>query len=327
MINPIQQLEEELTGVRQQTLSLAGELKASYLKYLQVLGDCMQKQLILSAYQICIQAYPKQFLALSVNDRQRIQTKLKDLTHHSHSQITEILERVPPSPPQERVNKLPDLMEKVLKELGVEHFEDAYDDDEEEEGNEDYDFEGEQAEEYLEEELEEEAVSPFAQLIQAEEDQGIDASTIEDPAILLQWYQGVEYGLKELFAQLSKDTNQVLQDYQVLPNKVPEKLMEMVLNTNDGPSHNRRAPHILNVMVEASPKGGKKKQRKLIKIIAIRLKLSEIEFSTPLLTRHKNKIRELLTQVKGLDQQKQKIERRKTIAEADLAWRSIWFEE
>jgi hypothetical protein len=325
MINPIQQLEEELTGVNQQTLSLAGELKASYLKYLQVLGDCMQKQLILSAYQICIQAYPKRFLALSVNDRQRIQTKLKELTRNTNTNIAQILDSVPPLPPQERVNKLPDLMEKVLKELGVEHFEDAYD-DEDEEGDDDYDFEEEEAEQYLEEELEEEVVSPFDQLIQ-EEEQGVDASTIEDPAILLQWYQGIEYGLKELLAQLSKDTNQVLQDYQVLPNKVPEKLMEMVLNTNDGPSHNRRAPHILNVMVEASPKGGKKKERKLIKIIAIRLKLSEIEFSTPLLTRHKNKIRELLTQVKGLDQQKQKIERRKTIAEADLAWRSIWFEE
>ncbi|MEB3295525.1 MAG: hypothetical protein VKJ24_20420, partial [Synechococcales bacterium] len=62
----------------------------------------------------------------------------------------------------------------------------------------------------------------------------------------------------------------------------------------------------------------------LIHVIAVQLRLSDLEFNdTPLMT-WRNQIRELGYQIQALEQEYRKRQRQKAVAEAQVAWRSTW---
>ena len=63
------------------------------------------------------------------------------------------------------------------------------------------------------------------------------------------------------------------------------------------------------------------------RIIAVNLRLSEIEFVDHTLTAGRNQIRQITAKVKTLERKHRQIQRELATAQAEAAWRSSWFED
>jgi hypothetical protein len=71
---------------------------------------------------------------------------------------------------------------------------------------------------------------------------------------------------------------------------------------------------------------GEKEDSTLTRIIAIHLRLAEIEFADPALTAARNLIRKLAVKAKTLRREYYKHQRERAVAQAEAAWRSSWFD-
>ena len=70
MVKPLKQIEQEIEKLEKEIANLAEELQKVYGRYIALLGESLQRQLVLASYQVCTQAYPEAFLSLSVEQRQ-----------------------------------------------------------------------------------------------------------------------------------------------------------------------------------------------------------------------------------------------------------------
>ncbi len=66
---------------------------------------------------------------------------------------------------------------------------------------------------------------------------------------------------------------------------------------------------------------------KLVHVIALQVRLAEIEFQDPLLMRWRRSIRELNLELNSLSRDYRKYQRQLSIAEAQVAWRSTWLSD
>jgi hypothetical protein len=62
----------------------------------------------------------------------------------------------------------------------------------------------------------------------------------------------------------------------------------------------------------------------VMQVVALQLRLTELEFHDTNLIPRRNQIRELLKSLKSLTKDYQKKQREQAIAEAQLAWKSTW---
>ncbi|HEY9762423.1 MAG TPA: hypothetical protein V6D07_07855 [Trichocoleus sp.] len=72
---------------------------------------------------------------------------------------------------------------------------------------------------------------------------------------------------------------------------------------------------------------GDEDSRNATHLVAIHLRLSDIEFADPQSSLWRSKLREALGKLKQLGRQYQKKQEERAIAEAELAWRSIWYDD
>lgn len=91
MARAIEQIERELATLSQSVYAIAAELNSAYTSYLTALGLATRQQLILASYQVCTQGHPKQFLSLSVSQRQHLQQAIRKLGKNSAQQLLEQL--------------------------------------------------------------------------------------------------------------------------------------------------------------------------------------------------------------------------------------------
>ncbi len=79
MARTIQQVKQELEALEQTVAETATQLRKTYDDYLDILSESAKKQLILAGYQLCTKIYAESFLELSFNQRQKLQTQLREL--------------------------------------------------------------------------------------------------------------------------------------------------------------------------------------------------------------------------------------------------------
>ena len=79
MLRSIDNVQQELEQIKQETKLAFRDLYPLYHQYLSQLSQSVKKQLILAAYQICTHIYPDEFLELSLNERFELQKTFKKL--------------------------------------------------------------------------------------------------------------------------------------------------------------------------------------------------------------------------------------------------------
>jgi hypothetical protein len=295
MARAIQNIRKDLQALGEIVANLAVDLREIYAKYINFLGESVKKQLALASYYICTQAYPQAFLNLSFNERQKFQDTLRNLGNKYKTRLLSYLEN--PHNLEHPTNL--NIMEKMLRGLPN------------------------QEEQTLD-------------LTAITEEQ---ARAITNPDELLHWYKNIENGILETLDNLSREANYCLQKSHILPDRLPSQLLDMAIQAEEAGQPVTGLPNLLNVLVETGSNNKEESeddeedetehrqprhQPNITKVVAIHLRLTEIEFADANLSLHRSQVRNLLEKLSKIRQQYHKFQRECAIAEAEAAWRASW---
>ncbi|AFZ13006.1 hypothetical protein Cri9333_2129 [Crinalium epipsammum PCC 9333] len=149
---------------------------------------------------------------------------------------------------------------------------------------------------------------------------------ITNPEQLGNRIEKLEEAIAQTLHQLSRNSNRLLQQSEILPPQLPEEVLEVAAQADGSGENVLGQPNLLNLVMETeNPQ--EPESAKITQILAIRLRLSEIEFADTSAMANRNQIRHLSSRLSTLRREYHKKQRERTIAEAEAAWRSSWFEE
>ena len=161
---------------------------------------------------------------------------------------------------------------------------------------------------------------------QEENQQQPQALDPSNPIELVEWQQDVEEGIEETLKKVSQRANILIQKIGVLPKKLPEPILAAATAASESSSDMMPSlPNILNLVIEISDQ--EDAEDSITQIMAIHLRLGEIEFADVTLLTERKGIRNILMQLSKLGREYQKRQKELKIAEAEAAWRASWFED
>lgn len=335
MARSVEKVTKELTDLEQSSKTLADEFYQTFLKYLNALGQVVKSQLILASYHLCTQGYPQAFLALSLNEKQKMQSAIRQVANVGVQELSILLplslrvEQKSQTQKSQNQKKLSDATDEIIEKLFDEL--DKNDEGEDQEVVIEYDANEPQDETNI-------SIAPEEISIAPEEMSNQQASEVlTNPIQLYQWHQKIEKGILEVLQTISRTTNSQLQTYNILPRHLPEILLEAAARASSYGEPVGNMPNLLTLTIElGNPEDLKKsknsdekevKLKNAINLLTIHLRLSELEFSDPVVMAERNKIRQLSHRLNGLKREYEKKQKERTIAEAEAAWRSSWCEE
>jgi hypothetical protein len=154
------------------------------------------------------------------------------------------------------------------------------------------------------------------------------------PLDLARWQQDLEQAIVQELRTASHAANRLLQQAGVMPHKVPEPILEAATQAEMAEFGGGDTPNLLNVLIEANGETGDNQEKSeeapdhtVMHIVAIHLRLAEIEFADPPLTAARTQIRALSGRLKVLGRDYRKKQRDRAIAEAQAAWRTSWTDD
>ncbi|MCW9682183.1 hypothetical protein FJR41_015505 [Dolichospermum planctonicum UHCC 0167] len=161
---------------------------------------------------------------------------------------------------------------------------------------------------------------------QEEKEQQPEALDPSNPIELVEWQQEVEEGIEETLKKVSQGANIIIQKTGVLPKKLPEPILTAATAASESSSDMMPSlPNILNLVIEISDQ--EDSEDSITQIMAIHLRLGEIEFADVTLLTERKRIRNILMQLSKVGKEYQKRQKELKIAEAEAAWRASWFED
>lgn len=146
-----------------------------------------------------------------------------------------------------------------------------------------------------------------------------------NPTMLIKWQRQVEDAIAQTLKTLSSQTNSLLQASEILPNNLPlTPLLEAATSSSeDTPEIMTGMPNLLNLLIETDSES---QESSVTQIIAIHLRLIDIEFADATIRAKRSQIRSISGTVGKLEREYQKKQRERDVAEAEAAWRASWFE-
>lgn len=302
MARAIERIEQDLAALEEATALLRAELNKTYSQYLQLLGQAVRRQLILASYQVCTHGYPQAFLSLSFNQRQKLQQSIQQMGKKAQEQLLSHLE--------------------ASKKLTQEEVRDS---NSHEPAPQPELSSSEPPQDDTPEPLS--MVEPIPGNLEAQETIDITNPELTKPEQLAQWQEQLEESIAQTLETLSLNSNRLLQETSIIPSKLPAAVLEAAAKAdNSTESVTVGSPNLLNLLMETESEDDSEDST-LTRIIAINLRLSEIEFADPALNAGRNQIRNLSAKRNTLHREYHKKQRERSVAQAEAAWRASWFED
>jgi hypothetical protein len=292
MVGSIEQIRQTLATLDKKIAAIGEEFYSTYSGYLTALGQVVQQQLILSGYHVCTEGYPEAFLKLSLSQRQQLQQALKTLAKRGQTELIACLK-----PIASEVNSEPPVDT-------TPEFSPAID-------------------------LPSDAENALELLLKAARTkrnaQNLPPTTPLE--ILVQWQENLERAIAQQLQSFSRDTNRLLQQSEILPKHLPEPVLEAAAKAEGDPVGG--TPNLLNLLIEASEKSSNSDEKEelsgaILHVVAVQLRLTELEFNDPTVMSWRNKLRDLKKRLQALAKEYQKKQAERAIAEAQVMWRSTW---
>jgi hypothetical protein len=322
MSGVIDRLERDVNALEEAIATLATEVQRAYSSYLTALSQAVRQQLILASFHLCTQGYPQAFLKLSRLERERLQQALRQQANAGQQQLVNLL-----SEPVQNQNAWvgEDFPEAEVPETEVPEAEvqdvsiaaadtadatDTTDEDTHTTDLTDVEVAAEQTENSL------------TELFQL----SLSASkpTPLTPDWVVAWQKQVEVAIADTLQSLSHQTNHILQSASILPQKLPDRILEGA--KAEATESISSIPNILNLLVEVD--GGEQLDKsQVMQILAIHLRLPEIEFAEAGVGTWRTQIRQLSQRFNNLAQDYDRKCQELAIARAEMEWRSSWFED
>ncbi|CAO5011323.1 hypothetical protein [Microcystis aeruginosa] len=295
MTGRLNKLQQDLKNIETEVANLAERMREKYRIYLDLLGESLYKQAIGAVYYICTRYYGGEFLALSHSNRQKLQEEIKTLGQEAKAS---------------------------LQQLGEQSFDRGI-------------FSGVG----LPKSPAETVNTPdFWKLFLNKPENLAATGEINNPDILLHCCRVLEKNCIEILNHLSKQINQQLQKAYILPPHLPSQIIDMAIEAGEEGQSLGGGNNMLNILVEAkNPELEEEKDEddgddkdfssgKVTKVTAIHLRMAELEFADTRLSVERNQIRSLWEQLNRLGEQYHRIRKEYTIAQAEAAWRSSWYD-
>ncbi|MGV0024264.1 hypothetical protein [Phormidesmis priestleyi] len=294
MVGSIEQIRQTLATLDKKIEAIGEEFYSTYSGYLTALGQVVQQQLILSGYHVCTQGYPEAFLKLSLSQRQHLQQALKTLAKRGQTELVACLKPIASGASEPSADIMPN----------TEFFQEAID-------------------------LPSEAENALELLLNAARaKRNAQNSPPSTPLeVLVQWQEHLERAIVQQLRTLSRETNRLLQQSEILPKHLPEPVLEAAAKAEGDPVAG--TPNLLNLLIEASEKSSEPDEKKelsaaILHVVAVQLRLTELEFNDPAVMTWRNKLRDLKKRLQILAKDYQKKQTERAIAEAQVMWRSTW---
>jgi hypothetical protein len=130
----------------------------------------------------------------------------------------------------------------------------------------------------------------------------------------------------EVLRQTSQQATKILERSGIIHNQLPEPLLEVATQSEAAENVGSGHPNILNLVVEMGKMSeeGRKSSSQRIEIVAVYLRLSDLEFTDTYLVGYRNKLRSYLQQLQSLSKAYRKRTHEYAVAQAESAWRSSW---
>lgn len=294
MARAIERIDQDIAALEEATANLREEFYKAYSHYLNLLGQTVRRQLILASYQVCTQGYPEAFLCLSFNQREKLQQSIQQLGKQTQEQLLSYLESSNNLTKIELANSDEPTPESLLPI-------------------------SEQPQDVPEQ------VPP--EPLDSSETAAIINKEPTETEQLAQWQDQLEAAIARSLETLSLDTNRLLQQAGILSSKLPTAVLEAAAKADASTeSATAGSPNLLNLIMETDSEDDSEDST-LTRIIAINLRLLEIEFADPALSAGRKQIRTLAAKGNTLHRQYHKIQRERSVAQAEAAWRASWYED
>lgn len=277
------------------------------------------------------------------SDAIAINVSIEDEDEEPNEDSTDILEI-------ESLNDLESTLEQIQDQMKRGIFESSSDDEDEDEEDEDEDEEDEDDRSNPNDRRKNnsrrgmtESNARELQAILAQVAAAISAKEPKTPIDrLTTWQENIERGIQEKIRMSSYKTNQALQKSTIIPEQVPDRALEAASRVDN--DANSPASHVVQMLVEmgsrrpSGPDSDDHPKRsnsepfgpnvpKLIHVVALQLRLGELEFNDPILMRWRNRLRELASNTQDLTNKYRRCQHKRSVAEAQDAWRSSWTSE
>lgn len=301
MVGTVEQIEQDLAAIDKLIAELAEEFHQAYSSYLTLLGQAARQQLILASYHVCTQGYPTQFLDLSFSQRQQLQQQIRQLANQLQEDL--LAQLYPPTPIE--------LLDEYESSAATPHS-----------------F----------------PLDPLTELLTPTEALPVEPSSepsIEaeaklprslTPTDLAHWREALEQSIAEELRTVSHAVNRLLQQAGVLPKQLPEPVLQAASKAemSDVAPH---SPNLLNVLIASANDSAIEEDSEelpspsMVHIVAIHLRLSDIEFANTPVTAARTRLRNFSGRLKTIGREYYKKQQERAIAQAQDAWRASWFEE
>ncbi len=351
MARTVEQIEQDIVALEQAIATFAQEFEQVYQQYLEALSQSARRQLILACYYLCTQGYPEQFLKQSVGQRESLQRSLRQLAKTAQSKLLAYLNPLdvtatnpsvaPPDIVKHSVVSLDgdpsiadrDLADIILSKFGVvgsdSEENDLEEDNPEEDDPEEDDLEKANLEEpYSERDSREPSSASLKQWLSAHlpavvSTLGSDLNQSTELEKLVRWQAQIERGISETLRDLSQAANHVLYQATILPNQLPEPLLELATRSGMAAESFSGHPNILKLMIEAKSESNVS----VVEVTVVRLRLLDIEEADYELRAWLPRVRGINLRLTQLGREYQRKCRERAIAQSEQAWRAIWFED
>lgn len=287
MAGSLERIDRDVAALEEAIATIAAEFDRAYSSYRQVLGQAARQQLILVCFYICTQAYPESFLALSFSQRERLQQGIRQVADWGKQQLQAIeLGSAMSAPSVDTQNDDPAMANGIV------------------------------AHESAESESVLSLPTPLEPLTR-------DDSPATPPEQVMSWQRQMEMEIAQILQALSSQTNHLLQQSGILPDLLPSPLLEAT--KAEGFESVGSVPNLLNFTIEtANP--DQPDRPTVTQLVAISLRLAEIELSDANCSAWRTQIRQLSHRLHSLAQQYDRKRKEQATAQAESAWRSSWFE-
>ena len=339
MAKSIQQVNQELKNLESAAAEIAVELQELHLSYLETLAQSLKQQLILACYQICTRLYPQSFLDLSLNKKQELQQQLRQLSIQLKSDLLEIIEQKELEPEPNNLNLMAELIKNLPKarqggEAGAEIDLELV--KTELENIELIEITDPEADLQSKSSAIPQALSKLKSHSGNSDDTKPSPETtvcdFENPKHLILWHKQVERKIKKTLDSASRKVNLYFQESEIIPDRIPSKLIDVAIQADSGKGMkgDRKLPNIPHIIHLAVEKEREKKSKSLedaMQISLLRLRLTELEFSDPMLNAKRGQIRNIVGKIKKLNSKYEATKQEAAVLEAQAAWRSSWYED
>ncbi len=149
---------------------------------------------------------------------------------------------------------------------------------------------------------------------------------LSSPEQLALWQATLEKSIEAVLKSLSRDTNRCLQEFKIFSQQLPDAVIEVASQAEASAQTVASPPNLLNVMIETEDIEDSEISN-VTRLVAVNLRLAEIEFADPLVMSKRHQIRNLCGQLNQLGRSYQKKQRERSVLEAEAAWRASWFEQ